>query len=97
MDPGLLLGIFVGWPVLALLPAAAFGSAWLVSRQRPVLLAGVAWASYFPYDMAMKLRLLCSGECNIRIDLLLFYPLLLLISIIAIVAILRRRDASRHS
>ena len=29
----------------------------------------------------MYLRVLCMGECNIRIDLLLIYPLLLIASI----------------
>ena len=37
----------------------------------------------------MKLRLLCSGECNIRVDLLLFYPLLMVLSTSAIVVVLR--------
>ncbi len=97
MDPGIIIGVFIGWPALALVPALGFGIAALRLRQTSAWLACAAWAAYFPYEMAMKLRLLCSGECNIRIDLLLFYPLLLLISIIAIVAILRRRDASRHS
>jgi hypothetical protein len=34
----------------------------------------------------MKLRVLCSGECNIRVDLLLFYPLLLGLSVAALIA-----------
>jgi len=29
------------------------------------------WPAYLPYEYAMKLRILCSGECNIRVDLLL--------------------------
>lgn len=31
----------------------------------------------------MHERILCSGECNIGIDLLLIYPVLLVISVIA--------------
>jgi len=37
----------------------------------------------------MKLRILCSGECNIRVDLLLIYPVLLVISGIAAVSFMR--------
>jgi hypothetical protein len=44
----------------------------------------------------MKWRILCSGECNIRIDLLGIYPLLLLLSAGALIAIaLRLLTASR--
>lgn len=31
----------------------------------------------------MHRRWLCSGECNIRVDLLLLYPLLILLSLAA--------------
>jgi hypothetical protein len=34
----------------------------------------------------MKLRILCSGECNIRVDLLLLYPGLALVSVLALAA-----------
>lgn len=86
MDIGFVLGMFIGWPFLALIPFAAF--AWLFYRRRRsvILVASVSWLVYFPYELGMKIRLLCSGECNIRIDLLLFYPILLLISVLAIVA-----------
>jgi hypothetical protein len=94
VDPGIIIGVFIGWPTLALLPALMFGIAGLRFRQTSAWLACGAWAAYFPYEMAMKLRLLCSGECNIRIDLLLLYPLLILLSIRAVVAILRHRRVS---
>jgi hypothetical protein len=90
MDIGIVLGAFVGWPWLALLPAAAFALLWVRRRRAPVLVAALAWLAYFPYEQAMKLRILCSGECNIRIDLLLFYPLLGFLSIAALVVALRR-------
>jgi hypothetical protein len=41
---------------------------------------------HLPYEYAMKLRILCSGECNIRVDLLLLYPALLVLSLAAVVA-----------
>ncbi len=54
-----------------------------------MLVAALAWLAYFPYEQAMKMRVLCSGECNIRVDLLLFYPLLAVLSVLALVAFLR--------
>jgi hypothetical protein len=41
----------------------------------------------------MKLRWFCSGECNIRIDLLLIYPFLLLATVLGAVSLLRRQGA----
>lgn len=80
MDIGILLGVFIGWPFMALLPAALFAFLYRRCRRPVVLAAALAWLAYFPWELAMKLRLLCTGECNIRVDLLLFYPLLLLLS-----------------
>lgn len=86
MDIGIVLGMFIGWPFLALIPFFTF--AWLFFRRRRgiILTAAISWLVYFPYELGMKMRLLCTGECNIRIDLLLFYPILLLLSVLAIVA-----------
>jgi hypothetical protein len=44
----------------------------------------------------MKLRVLCSGECNIRVDLVVIYPVLFVISLVALIVFARRlvtRDA----
>jgi hypothetical protein len=45
----------------------------------------VAWGAYAVYELLMNARILCSGECNIRVDLLLIYPLLLALSVPALV------------
>jgi hypothetical protein len=47
----------------------------------------VLWLLYGVYEYGMKFRLLCSGECNIRIDLLVIYPVLLVAAILASVAV----------
>jgi hypothetical protein len=98
MDIGVILGIFVGFPFLALLPAALFAALYYRCRRAPVLLAALGWLAYFPYEQSMKMRILCSGECNIRVDLLLFYPLLALLSVLALVAFIRhgRRTGARE-
>jgi hypothetical protein len=47
------------------------------------------WLLYAVYETGMQQRWLCSGECNIRVDLLLIYPLLILGLIAAGVGLLR--------
>lgn len=51
------------------------------------MIVGILWLLYSFYELAMKYRLLCSGECNIRIDLLVLYPELLLVSIVGVVTV----------
>ena len=47
------------------------------------------WLAYAGYEMQMVRRIWCTGECNIRVDLLLFYPVLLVVSVAAIVKAVR--------
>lgn len=89
MDPFALLGLFIAWPALALAAAALFAAGYLRSRRKVVLATALAWLAYFPYELSMKLRILCSGECNIRVDLLLLYPILAALSLISIYLMLR--------
>lgn len=86
-----LQGAFIQWPWLASVPIAIFAVLYLRSRATSALAAMLAWLGYLPYEFAMKLRWLCSGECNIRVDLLVLYPLLLLVSLVAIWRAMRRR------
>lgn len=85
------LDMFVVQPWLALLPGVGF--AVLASRRHRTAswIAAAAWLVYAAYEAAMARRILCSGECNIRIDLLVLYPVLLLISLVAV--LLGRRTA----
>jgi hypothetical protein len=97
VDVGVILGAFVEWPFLALLPAGLFVALYVRRRRAIVLVAGLAWLAYFPYEEAIKLRILCSGECNIRVDLLLFYPILTVLSVLAIVAYVKASRAARRA
>jgi hypothetical protein len=49
------------------------GGRWARSRTTAV---GVVWLLYAAYEIGMQQRWLCSGECNIRLDLLVIYPAL---------------------
>ena len=68
--------LLIQWPWFAILPAILFGVFYAASNKRNALLAAGLWFLYLPYEYSMKFRLLCTGECNIRVDLLLIYPVL---------------------
>jgi hypothetical protein len=85
----MLLRLFVQSPWLALLPAFAFGITASRRRRPLVRAAAVAWLAYAGYETLMARRVFCAGECNIRIDLLLLYPILLALSVAAAVSAMR--------
>lgn len=76
--------LFIPHPLLALLPAAVFLSAGILLKSRFASTIAGLWGLYAVYESLMKARILCSGECNIRIDLLAIYPVLALVSIAGI-------------
>ena len=90
--------VFISQPWLALIPAALFLALHRLSRHKLAAAAAVAWLLYAAYEYAMHRRWLCTGECNIRIDLLLLYPILVVMSaaaaVAAVVAIARRRTTA---
>ena len=85
------MSLFIEWPFLAIVPGVVFLVAYQAQRRRWAAAAGLAWLLDAAYEMGMRLRWLCTGECNIRVDLLLVYPLLAFLSVAAIVSILWRR------
>lgn len=80
-----MLGILIGYPWLAFVPAIIFAVLYWRSKLRLTAITSLAWFLYSIYEYGMYLRILCSGECNIRVDLLLIYPILLILSITAII------------
>ena len=85
------MDIFIRAPWLAFALGAMY---FALSRSIPsktMLWTTVAWFLYGVYEYLMRLRVLCSGECNIRVDLLLIYPILLVLSVIAVLTIVKRR------
>ena len=79
------MAVLIEHPLLALVPVVLFAVLFALSKSRFALTAALLWLAYFAYEYAMKLRILCSGECNIRIDLLVLYPALILISLAGLV------------
>ena len=85
------MGIFVAYPVLAAaIGIVLLGLGWR-TRRRVAVGVGIVWMLYAGYELGMKHRWLCSGECNIRIDLLIIYPMLLLGLVVAGISLLRAK------
>jgi formate hydrogenlyase subunit 3/multisubunit Na+/H+ antiporter MnhD subunit len=89
------MAIFIEYPFLAaVIGVGLLGLGWR-TRRRTAVGVGVMWLLYALYETGMQWRWLCSGECNIRIDLLVIYPVLLIGVLAALVSILRAPRAPR--
>jgi hypothetical protein len=84
-----MMTFFIEFPLLAAALGVLFLLLYGLTRRMAGLAAALAWLAYAAYEMAMKLRILCTGECNIRVDLLLIYPMLLLVTVAALVSFVR--------
>lgn len=52
-----------------------------VSRPLPgVIVSGLLWCAYLVYEYLIATEVLCDKNCNIRVDLLFFMPILALVT-----------------
>jgi hypothetical protein len=86
----LLASLFVGKPLSILGVAVLFLAGHLLLRftalgagrhPRPLLWAAAAWVVYAAWEWLVKVR---TPEANIRVDLLLLWPVLAIVSIVAL-------------
>lgn len=80
----LLASTLMEHPWVALLATGAFAVCWRHDDSRLALAASLSWAGYAGYEYLVLRRVLCSGDCNIRVELLLVYPVLLLVSVLSV-------------
>ena len=71
------MAIFIEYPVLAAVIGALLLGLGRWAGRPAITGVGVVWLLYAAYETGMRQRWLCSGECNIRVDLLVIYPVLL--------------------
>ena len=83
------MAIFIQYPLLAILPGLLLLGLGRVTHRRTAVAVGWLWVLYALYETAMHERWLCSGECNIRVDLLAIYPVLGLASLLAVLGLVR--------
>ena len=79
------MSIFIQYPLLTLIPALMFAALFRLTHRPFVVAVAFAWMFYGIYEYLMHDRVLCSGECNIRVDLLLIYPVLAVASVVALI------------
>jgi len=83
--------------LIAIALVLLFATGWLYSRGTIVQAAVLLWVAFVPYELWYRAN--CTGECNIRADLVLLLPVLLVVSLAAVVWViqraLRKRKASR--
>ncbi len=86
-----------GVAATAFVVAVVLGIAGLRTGHRVTRLAAMTWLGYAGYEWLMAERVLCSGECNIRIDLLLIWPALALATLITLAKLWRDLRRQRRS
>jgi uncharacterized membrane protein YoaK (UPF0700 family) len=88
------LYLLVNHPALIAAPIIVFALLALWSRSRTAWVAAAAWVLYLVYELGMIAGVLCSGlGCIKRTPLYVVYPLLALLSLVALVQVyVRIRD-----
>jgi hypothetical protein len=84
------MAVFIAYPWLALVIAAVFALLHTRRHKRLLAIAGGAWLLYGLYEYLIYYGIACSGDCNIRIDLLLIYPVLIILSLGGIISAFRK-------
>ena len=69
---------------MAAVPAIAFYFMYRSKRRRLIAVTSALWAFYMLYELSISLGITCPERCNIRIDLLVIFPILFVMSALAI-------------
>lgn len=82
------LYLLVNHPLLIALPILLFAALALWSGSVTAWVAAAAWNLYLIYELGMKAEVFCSGtDCLKRTPLYVGYPLLALVSLVAVVQV----------
>ena len=79
------------FPIGATIVGANYTRMFFKFKNKSSLVTGILWILYSIYEYLMYARILCTGECNIRIDLLLIYPLLIILSLTSTILYYRKK------
>ena len=72
--------VFVLMPAAVIAPAAVFLFLHYRTKCAGCVLAALSWLLYGIWEYGMYTRTLCSGECNIRVDLFIAWTILAITS-----------------
>lgn len=70
--------LFIDYPGLALLPVCVLVAVWSWSRSHVTGVAAALWLAYFGWELFVSED---RPDANIRIDLLVIYPVLLVVTV----------------
>jgi hypothetical protein len=73
--------LLIDHPWVALLGATALALLWRWTRSRIALVAAVLWVAYAGWEIAVSED---RADANIRIDLLVIYPVLAVLTVLAV-------------
>jgi len=77
--------LLINYPALILVPVVFFAALALWSHSRTAWVSAAAWVAYLGYEIGMNAGVFCSGDgCLSRTPLYLVYPLLALLSLVAL-------------
>lgn len=80
--------LLINYPALIAVPIIFFVALALWSHSRTAWAAAAAWVVYLGYELGMSAGLFCSGDgCIKRSPLYVIYPLLALLSLVALVQV----------
>ena len=91
------MAVFIQYPALAAIIGLLLLGLGRWTGRRAAVAVGIVWLLYGAYETGMRYRWLCSGECNIRVDLLLIYPVLLFGLAVAALSLIRGRKPRRDA
>jgi hypothetical protein len=83
------MAIFIEYPLLAAIIGVLLLGLGRAMHRRTAVAVGCLWVLYALYETGMHQRWLCTGECNIRVDLLAVYPVLLVALVAGGISLLR--------
>lgn len=78
------MAILIQYPYIALLIAAVLALLGFWGKQLWLKIAAWCWLGYGIWEYLMHFRILCQGDCNIRIDLFMIYPALIFVTFFGI-------------
>jgi hypothetical protein len=90
--------LLVNYPTLIAVPIVLFAALALWSRSVTAWVATAGWTLYLIYELGMKAEEFCSGTaCLKRTPLYVVYPLLAILSLVAVVQVyVRIRDRAQR-
>jgi hypothetical protein len=91
MGMDIVIGLLIIFPLGATCIGVLFLLMFFRLKTITSLITAVLWILYSIYEYLMYTRVLCTGECNIRVDLLVIYPLLIALSLVSIFFYFRKK------